>query len=87
MWRGESEWIGDFTVLEYNSITIDIATFPGAYKLYHTIDEVESYDWSYSWIVPRVGLVKMDFHDGWSDGANIYWREEYWELIWYNLVE
>ena len=86
-WR-EREWIDYFTVLEYNSITVDIWTFPDAYKLYHTISEFESYDWSYSWIVPRVGLVKMDFYDGWSTGVPpVFFREEYWELIWYNLVE
>ncbi len=86
-WR-EWEWIGEYTVLEYNSITVDIGSFPGAYKLYHTIAESESYDWSYSWIVPRVGLVKLDFYWGWSTGAPpIYFREEYWDLIWYNLVE
>ena len=80
-------WNNTVTVLEYNSLTIDIGTFPGAYQMYLVFPGFESYDWSYSWIVPRVGLVKMDFHDGRSDGVTITWRDEYWELIWYNLVE
>jgi len=86
IWGGMSH-TPSVTVLEYNSISIDIGTFPGAYQMEHIIPGFESYDWSYNWIVPRVGLVKMDFHDGRSDGATITWREEYWELIWYNLVE
>jgi len=87
-WWRQWEYFGRYTVLEYNSITVDIGTFPGAYKLYHTIAGFEAYDWSYSWIVPHVGLVKLDFYDGWSTGAPpINFREEYWELIWYNLVE
>ncbi len=84
-------FIGEFTVLEYTSISVDIGSFPGAYKFYHTSsdDGFEGGGWDvYDWVVPRVGLVKMDVRRRLGTGGGIIYRDwEYWELIWYNLVE
>ncbi len=68
------------TVLE----KIAIGTFYGAYQMVHLIPG-DFGGWSYNWIAPRVGLVKLD----WNIESLIYnsLSEEYWELIWYNLVE
>ena len=76
------------TVLEYNSISVDIGTFPGAYQMEHLIPGFMVSSYSYNWIVPRVGLVKMDLYS--CHGGPVDERictVEYWELIWYNLVE
>ncbi len=84
------KFIGEFTVLEYNSISVDIGPFPSAYKFYHTaFAGFEGGGWdAYDWVVPRVGLVKMDVRERLSTGGGIIYRDwEYWELIWYNLVE
>jgi len=84
-------WIGEFTVLEFNPISVDIGTFPGAYKFYHTSGDAgfEGGGWNaYDWVVPRVGLVKMDVRRRLGTGGGIIYRDwEYWELVWYNLVE
>ena len=78
------------TVLDYNSISIDIGTFYGAYQIEHSMHPQQTCgSRSNNWIVPRVGLVKMDLtscHPGPSQFSCIC-TEEHWELIWYNLVE
>jgi len=73
------------TVLENNSISIDIGTFHGAYQMGHRIFYFTE---TYNWIVPGVGLVKMDLYSCFPGplGGGIC-SEEHWELIWYNLVE
>ncbi|MCH6575390.1 MAG: hypothetical protein IH795_09325 [Bacteroidetes bacterium] len=44
--------------------------------------------WSDNWITPRVGLVKMNLTSCHPDPVDRpICTEEYWELIWYNLVE
>jgi hypothetical protein len=88
--RWEDSWwkVQTVTILEYNSITIDIGPFYGVYQIERIIPWAGDSK-SYNWIVPRVGLVKMDL-------INCPWlglivdrscRKEYWELIWYDLVE
>ncbi len=77
------------TVLEYNSITLDIGTFYGAYQMEHYIpDFIYCVSYSYNWIVPRVGLVRMDLYSCHPDPVDrCICIGDYWELIWYNLVE
>ncbi|MCH7774713.1 MAG: hypothetical protein IH784_09960 [Bacteroidetes bacterium] len=84
---GEMWVTSTVNVLEYNSITIDIGTFYGAYQMEHLI--LWAYgSWSYNWIVPRVGLVKMDLTRCHPDPVDRpICTVEYWELIWYNSVE
>ena len=81
-------WNNRVTVLDYDSISINIGTFYGAYQMEHRIWEGGSNGSPYYWIVPRVGLVKMKLKICRIDqNFNLICTEEYWELIWYNLVE
>ncbi len=82
-------WNNTVTVLGKNSISIDIGTFQDTYQMSHLIRAFEPGWWdfrSYNWIVPRVGLVKMDLQEWYYSPPPSYF-DEHWELIWYNLVE
>ena len=76
------------TVLEKKSMSIDIGTFHGAYRMEGLIAGFgRDFDWLNNWIVPYFGLVKMDLLREISHWGPPIYSEEHWELIWYNLVE
>jgi hypothetical protein len=78
-------WNNTVVVMEENSMSIDIGTFQVAYQMKHLIpgwSPMYSEFYSYNWIVPYIGLVKMDLYE-----YSFNLKEEHWELIWYDLVE
>ncbi|MGD8305463.1 MAG: hypothetical protein PVF17_02315 [Ignavibacteria bacterium] len=86
--RWEYMWnVPTVTVLEYNSITIDIGIFSSAYQIEYSSLWLSGYR-SFIWFVPHVGMVKMELIRCYPSPAqeDICYKE-YWELIWYDLVK
>jgi hypothetical protein len=85
-WTSPGWWWMKASVLEKVPLSINIGTFQEVYKVEHLIPGFTPISGflSYNWIIPYLGLVKMDLFE--PDRPPFY-SEEHWELFWYELVE
>ncbi|RMG33250.1 MAG: hypothetical protein D6732_12330 [Methanobacteriota archaeon] len=79
-----NQWRGDFTadtvtVLDKQPVEVIAGHFAESYRLRHFFWGPNAGGLEYLWLVPDVGIVKMDLND--------YLLSQYWELIGYSFPE